>query len=348
MSQDNETISQAILRTEHFAKAVLYYKDLLSTNLNFKNNYLKLVEDIAYCGVRHNAGANIYPSQIFFCAIGKSAQVASLATSMFVSVGVLARFIHATEAFHGDLGMIGKNDFFVFISNNGHSEELLQLVPGLKERGVKTYAMTAKPNSPLAKQVDAVLTLPPLEEYCPLQQAPITSTLTSLALCQLLVASSVEVRKFSVEDYAKNHPGGAIGKRIFLKADDLMFKDIQRPRIDVNASFAQIVSSLTHYSKGALLVEDDAEKLLGLITEKDLRRAMTEFGPSVFSKTAHDIMNKTPKTYAPGALAIEVFQFMTQKKPILNVLPIVDRIGKSCGLIHVSELISAGFSLDLS
>ena len=336
-----EIISSALSRSEHFSSALLQYKTSLATDEKFQNTFWQLTEDIVSCALQQNKNIK----QLFFCAVGKSAQVASLATNMLISVGILARFIHPTEAFHGDLGVINENDIIVFISNNGNSSELLQLIPGLKQRLVKSYTITAKPNSPLAKQTNFVLQLPVAEEFCPLKQAPITSTLTSLALCQLLVASCIEARNFTLEDYAKNHPGGSIGKRIFLKVDDLMVKGNLLPIIAPEESFQKVISSLTHFSKGALIVQEH-DKLLGLITEKDLRTAMEKFGVNVFDKKAKDIMNTKPLTFSSGSLAADVFTFMTQKKPHLNVLPIVNQEGKAEGMIHIQDLISAGFSLE--
>lgn len=328
-------IQNAIERAEHFSKALLWYSDSLKNNALFKKNFLSLVSHLVQCSrIKGN-------NQVFFLAVGKSAQVASLLSSMLISVGVLARFVHPTEAFHGDLGVIGQKDVVVLISNNGKSSEILQLLPGLESRGVKSFAITSRADSPLAQACLQTLLISPFDEMCPLEQAPLTSTITTLALGQLIVAATIEERNYPIEEYAKNHPGGAIGKRIFLKVDDLMLQGENLPKIRPQAYFLEVVSTFTRHSKAALLVVED-DKFLGLISEKDLRTAMEKYQKSVFDLTAQEIMNKKPTTIQPGILAAEVKKFMSEKNPPFNILPIVDTKGNAIGMIRLLDLITAG------
>lgn len=333
-------IQNAIARTTHFAAAMEWFSQNLKENALFQKQFSDLAKTLANCSVKNKKNTK----NIFFIAVGKSAQVAQLAVSMLASVGIYARFIHATEAFHGDLGIVGKNDIAVLISNNGASNEILQLLPSLQARRVTLYAITSKETSPLATSSDHVLLIPPFSEMCPLNQAPITSTMTTLALCQLLVAATMELRKFSVEEYAQNHPGGAIGKRIFLKVDDLMHKGKNLPKIKKSEPFQKIVSTFTQYSKAGLLVIEN-KKFLGLITEKDLRKVMEKHGKDVFKLKAQDIMNTKPTTILPGVLAIDAMHTMTDHVPPFNLLPVVDKKGLAVGLIHIYDLISAGITV---
>ncbi|MES2615299.1 MAG: KpsF/GutQ family sugar-phosphate isomerase [Bdellovibrionota bacterium] len=329
-------LNNAITRSEHFAKSLAWYADALKNNFEFQSDFLNLVHHLIRCS--RNFSEN---NQAFFIAVGKSAQVASLLSSMLISVGILSRFVHPTEAFHGDLGVIGKNDIVILISNSGKSSELLQLLPGLEDRGVKTFAITSKPNSALAIACTHTLQISPFEEMCPLSQAPITSTITTLALGQLLVAATIEERNYSIEEYAKNHPGGAIGKRIFLKVDDLMLKGENLPQISPTALFLDVISCFTRFSKAALLVVNN-NKFLGLISEKDLRTSMEKYHKNVFDLKAQDIMNTKPTTIKPGLLAIEVKNLMAGKTPPFNILPVVDEQGNAVGLIRLLDLIAAG------
>lgn len=329
-------IERAGQRAEHFAHALAWYKESLKNNSNFAAQFMSLTQSLCLCArERENA------KHVFLIAVGKSAQVADLFASMLVSVGVLARFVHPTEAYHGDLGVVGRGDIVVLISNNGTSSELLQLLNGLKERQTFLYAITSKSESPLAKACENVLLIPPVEEMCPLKQAPLTSTISTLGLCQLLVAASMEMRAFSLDKYAKNHPGGAIGRRIFLKVDDLMHQGKSLPRVEPNASFQTVVSEFTRYSKGALLVMDK-QKMLGLISEKDLRKSMEVHGQAVFSLHAKDLMNPAPTSISIGTLAVDVLKRMTERTPPFNLFPVLNELGHAVGLIHLHDLMAAG------
>jgi arabinose-5-phosphate isomerase len=191
-----------------------------------------------------------------------------------------------------------------------------------------------------------VLLLPSVEEMCPLNQAPITSTVTTLALCQLVVAATMEARAFALEHYARNHPGGAIGKRIFVKVDDLMAQGNKLPVVSPQADFKECVSRMTEFACAALLVvEGDKGVLAGLISEKDLRVAMEKHGPAVFSLFARDIMNPTPLTVPQGTLAVDALALMENRPRPLNILPVVGPAREALGLLRIHDLISQGISL---
>jgi len=263
---------------------------------------------------------------------------------MLVSVGVCARFLHPTEAFHGDFGSVTEGDAVVCISNRGRSDEILAALPRLVERGCRVFAMTARADSPLAQAAEHVLLLPQVEEMCPLGQAPITSAVTTLALCQLVVAATMQYQRLAIERYARNHPGGAIGKRIFVKVDDLMAKGKMLPVVAEGADFKECVSRMTEFACAGVLVVSTG-LLTGLISEKDLRVAMEKHGPAVFTLFARDIMNPAPITIPAGTLAVDALALMENRPRPLNILPVVGPAREALGLLRIHDLVSQGISL---
>jgi len=330
MSRTLEQLNAQLLQSTDFQKAF--------------NDVLNLV-----CSCRvGQTGESQAPSQtLHFVAVGKSGGVAQVLVAMLASVGIQARFLHPTEALHGDLGSVVARDPVLLISNNGRSAELLAVLPMLKERGCQLVALTSRLDSPLAQACDTVLQLPVQSEACPLNQAPLTSTVTTLALGQLLVAASMEKRFYDVSSYARNHPGGAIGKRIFVRVDDLMVSGKYLPRISPADEFKKCISRMTECALGALLVVDSNDQLLGLIAERDLRSAIDARGPAVFDAVVSDIMNDKPITLKSGTLAVEALQIMENRPRPLNALPIVDEQGKALGLLRLHDLVSAGISTAL-
>lgn len=332
-------------RSAHMAQAVSWLGEELGRNPAHKSAFDALVN--ACCKVALDTPSTPEgPRQIVFVAVGKSGGVAQVAVAMLVSVGVNARFLHPTEAFHGDFGSVMPGDAVVCISNRGRSEEILAALPRLSERGCLLFAITARLDSPLARAAKHVLLLPPVEEMCPLNQAPITSTVTTLALCQLVVAATMEARAYALEHYARNHPGGAIGKRIFVKVDDIMAQGNQKPFISPDAPFKDCVSRMTDFACAALLVvAQDTGCLVGLIAEKDLRVAMEKYGPAVFTLFARDIMNPTPLTVPSGTLAVDALALMENRPRPLNILPVVGPSQEALGLLRIHDLVSQGISL---
>ena len=344
-SQHDSLLQSAGARVRHMSGALDWFNVQLSSNPAFGSEFLKLAELL--CKASSNllgTSVDAVGRQVHFVAVGKSGGVAQVLVSMFSSVGISARFLHPTEAFHGDFGSVWENDTVVCVSNNGRSSELLQVLPKLKERQCQLFAITSRDNSPLAKACDHVLLLPALEEFCPLNQAPITSTVATLALGQLLVAASMEIRAFDLEKYARNHPGGAIGKRIFVRVDSLMSQGPALPGITETATFTECVSAMTRFSLGALLVLRE-KSLVGLISEKDLRTAMEKWGPHVFSKSAADIMNPSPLVVKTGTLAIDALRIMENLPRPLSVLPIVTDHHEAAGLLRLHDLVAEGISL---
>jgi arabinose-5-phosphate isomerase len=283
-------------------------------------------------------------SQIHMTAIGKSGDVARLLVAMLTSVGIRATFLHPTEALHGDLGAVGPDDAVVMISYRGESSELLELAPLLKHRARTTVAITAFADAPLARLAQRVLLLPAVAEMSAHDHAPITSTVVTLALGQLLVAATMDGNQLDLESYAWNHPGGAIGRRIFTRVDDLMTTAELLPLVTPSATFEQVVSTMTDRALGLTFVVDGG-RLAGIITEKDLRDAMQRFHAKIFDTLAQAYMNPSPITIAPGTLAVEAFRMMQSRPRPLNFLPVVTAEGQPMGLVRMHDLMKAGIRL---
>lgn len=345
---EQDLLSSASERALHMSRAIEALHIQLKSSESFRDTFTHTTHLLCECRAADeqegSQSQRVSGRTLHFVAVGKSGGIAQVLVAMLASVGINARFLHPTEALHGDLGSVHSNDPVLLISNNGRSAEVLAVVPLLKERGCKLIAVTSRPDSPLAQTCERVLMLPSVPELCPLNQAPLTSTVSTLALGQLLVAASMEQRMFDLDSYARNHPGGAIGKRIFVRVDDLMVCGEYLPRVAATATFKEVVSRMTECAMGALIVVDEDDRMQGLIAERDLRSAMEQFGPQVFSRAVHELMNVSPVTVAPGTLAIEALQVMESRPRPLNGVPIVDESGRAIGFLRLHDLVSAGIT----
>lgn len=326
-------------RALHMASAIKWFADQLSQSESYQKKFRTLVE--AICSASPEKSTN---TQVHLVAVGKSGGVSQVFVSMLVSIGVRVRFLHPTEAFHGDLGSVSDGDVVICVSNFGRSAEILEILPNFKKRNCQIFCITAKENSPLGQACDVVITLPPFEEKCPLNQAPVTSTVTTLALCQLVVAATMEERAFGLESYARNHPGGAIGKRIFVRVDELMARGSGLPTVSGLETFSTCISKLTKFSLGAIVVVN-GKKLTGIITEKNIRVAIESYGKDVFNKTANDLMTANPIVIAAGSLAIDALKTMENRPKPISVLPVVDEENNALGLLRIHDLVAEGITL---
>ena len=336
-----QLIKSAAMRASHMSGALQWFAQQFDASEQYSKVFFELVQ--AVCSAAQSENKSVH-----FVAVGKSGGISQVAVAMLSSVGIRARYLHPTEALHGDLGAVGWCDVIIFVSRDGRSAELLQIISKFTDRNCKTFALTARPQSPLAQACQTVLLLPPVEENCPLNQCPLTSSVTSLAFCQLLVAATVEFRGYDLESYARNHPGGAIGKRIFVKVDDLMIRDQNLGVVTLNSSFQHCVSVMTQCGLGALIVCESLTntKLLGLISERDLRVAMEKWQAQVFEKSASDFMNNKPFTVLHGSLAIEALRIMENRPRPISVLPVVNDAGNALGMIRIHDLIASGITLE--
>lgn len=274
--------------------------------------------------------------RIVITGIGKSAIVAQKIVATLNSTGTPAVFMHAADAIHGDLGMVQQSDSIICISKSGNTPEIKLLVPLLKQSGNLLIGMVGDINSYLAKNADYILNTTVTEEACPNNLAPTTSTTAQIAMGDALAICLLEKRKFSKADFAKFHPGGALGKKLYLKVDDL-YRFNQMPMVDINANLKDIIVEISSKRLGATAVIDN-NKLVGVITDGDIRRMMEKTTDFIAIK-AMDIMSKQPKTVAPNEMAIQALEIMKSN----NITQLLVAENKQyLGFIHLHDLIREG------
>ena len=275
--------------------------------------------------------------RLILTGIGKSAIVAQKIVATLNSTGTPAMFLHAADAIHGDLGMIRPNDLVLCLSKSGESSEIKVLIPLLKNFGNPLIAMTAQRSSTLARQADYLLWTPIEQEADPNNLAPTASTTSQMALGDALAVALLAYKGFSPEDFGKFHPGGALGKQLYLRVRDL-YTLHERPVIGPDASLKDIILEISSKRLGATAVLDEQGQLLGIITDGDLRR-MLQRGGDFSSVSAHDLLVRTPKSIAPDALAVSALALMREHS-ISQLLVLEDN--HYLGMVHLHDLIREG------
>ena len=276
--------------------------------------------------------------RVVVSGIGKSGHIARKIAATFASTGTPAFFVHAAEASHGDLGMVTAADCFVAISNSGEAEELLRVVPILKRQGAKLIAITGRPRSSLALLADVHLDAHVEVEACPLDLTPTASTTTVLALGDALAVTMLEARGFGAEDYARSHPGGALGRRLLTHVRDVMRTGDAMPVVDADASLvaALLESSKKGMAMTAVLAADGS--VAGIFTDGDLRRLIETTHDFADVRVA-DVMHRAPRSIAPDRLAAEAADVMEQHR--INQLLVVDADNRLVGALHIHDLTHA-------
>ncbi len=276
--------------------------------------------------------------RVVVTGMGKSGHIGSKIAATLASTGTPAMFVHPGEASHGDLGMIKPVDVVLAISNSGESDELVAILPVLKRLGVPLIAMTGGMNSALAQHADVVLDSSVSKEACPLNLAPTASTTTQLALGDALAVALLDARGFKAEDFARSHPGGALGRRLLTHVSDVMRKDTQVPSVLPTASFSELMQEMSRKGLGASAIVHEQQEVLGIFTDGDLRR-LVEKGLDLRSLVAQDVMHAKPRTVNQNALAVEAAELMEQYK-ITSVLVINDA-GQLSGALNTNDLMRA-------
>ncbi len=274
--------------------------------------------------------------RIIVSGIGKSAIIANKMVATFNSTGTPAIFLHAADAIHGDLGMIQRDDVVILISNSGNTPEIKVLAPFIKSGGNKLIAMVGKENSFLAQQADFVLSTHVEKEACPHNLAPTSSTTAQLALGDALAVCLLEMKGFTAEDFARYHPGGALGKRLYLKIADV-WPGNPMPVVGPEANLAEVIFEISSKRLGATAVVSN-KQLLGIITDGDLRRMMQK-NIRYEKMKARDIMTKSPKTVGSDTMAVEALALM--KKFNITQLVVTDK-KKFLGFVHLHDLLKEG------
>lgn len=274
--------------------------------------------------------------RIIITGMGKSGHIGKKIAATLASTGTPSFFVHPGEASHGDLGMITHNDAVIMLSNSGETVELSDLIHYCKRLSIPLISITSREDSTLAIASDVALILPNSPEACPMGLAPTTSTTLSLALGDAIAVTLLNRKGFSVPDFKMFHPGGKLGQQLKM-VKDLMFKGTALPLVSPSTLMGDGIVTMTAKSMGCLLVVDTNNKLLGVVTDGDLRRHM---GPTLLETSVEDIMTTTPKTIGPKALAAEAVAFMNTHK-IMNVC-VIDEKGILVGLLTMHECLKVG------
>jgi arabinose-5-phosphate isomerase len=272
--------------------------------------------------------------------MGKSGHVARKIAATLASTGTPALFVHPAEASHGDLGMIVAGDAVLALSNSGETAELADLVAHTRRFGLPLVAITAQPGSALARAADVALILPKAAEACPMGLAPTTSTTMQLALGDAIAVALLTRRGFSAADFHRIHPGGRLGARL-RRVKELMHSGPAMPIAAPDTTMATALLLITEKRFGCLGVTGADGRLLGIITDGDLRRAM---GPDLLSRRADQVMTRSPRTIGPDALAVEALHLMNAHERPVTTLFVVDCDGLPLGILHVHDLLRAGLA----
>jgi arabinose-5-phosphate isomerase len=275
--------------------------------------------------------------RVVVSGIGKSGHVARKLAATFASTGTPAFFVHPAEASHGDLGMVTADDVFVAMSNSGESEELMAILPIIKRLGSKLIAITGKPGSSLARLADVHLNAGVAKEACPMNLAPTASTTAALALGDALAVAVLEERGFGPDDFARSHPGGALGRRLLTYVRDVMRTGDQVPKVMPESTVRDALFQLTAKRMGMTAIVDENQRVKGIFTDGDLRRVLERSGDFRGLPIA-SVMTPGPRTIGPDQLAVEAVELMERHR--INQMLVIDEAGKLIGALNMHDLFS--------
>lgn len=295
------------------------------------SNFTAAVEMILACEGR-----------VIVTGMGKSGLIGQKIAATFASTGTPAFFLHPAEGIHGDLGMVTARDVVLALSNSGETDEVINILPVLRRIGAKIIAMTGREQSTLSQNADVFLDVGVAKEACPLGLAPTASTTATLALGDALAVALLCERKFTPEEFALFHPGGSLGRKLLLTVEKVMHGGEDNPIIEMHKTLKEALFVITSKGLGATSVIDEKGKLMGIITDGDIRRSL-EKGYDVLNRPLAETMTRTPKTITPEKLAAQALQIMENNKPRpITVLPVTDNDKKPVGMLHLTDLLKAG------
>jgi arabinose-5-phosphate isomerase len=281
--------------------------------------------------------------KIVILGVGKSGIIAQKIAATMTSTGTGALHLHPSDALHGGIGIINSDDVVMILSNSGETDEIIEMLPYLKRRQVPIIALVGNLNSTLGRRADAVIDGSVDQEACPLNLAPTTSTTVALALGDALALTLMQVKGLTPDDFAINHPGGQLGKRLTLTVADLMHSGADNPTIALGAMWVEVVKRISAGGLGAVNVVDDAGRLAGIITDGDLRRAIQRLDHEALAKLrCEEIMTRNPTVANPELLAYDALQLMEDRPSQISVLPVVDGERVCVGLIRVHDIVRSG------
>lgn len=319
---------------ENFAKVV----ELLRIEARAIEHTAKNLDETSVTGALSLLGE--CDGKVVLLGVGKSGVIAQKIAQTMTSTGTVAVFVHPSDALHGSLGVIASGDVVIALSNSGETEEILNLLPALKQRNISLIAIVGKADSALARKADVVLDASVDQEACPLNLAPTTSTTVALAIGDALAMTLMQAKGWTAEDFASNHPAGNLGKRLTLRVADLMHES---PNIQPAAGWMEVVTTISKFGLGAVNVVDDSAHLKGIVTDGDLRRVLEKTAPDNFSSlTAENMMTAGPVTVSADVLAYEALKIMEDRPSQISVLPVVDENGVCLGLLRLHDIVKSG------
>jgi len=281
--------------------------------------------------------------KVVILGVGKSGIIGQKIAATLTSTGTAALYLHPSDALHGGLGIVQQDDVVIVLSNSGETDEIVGMLPHLKNRGVAIIAIVGNLNSTLANRADAVLDASVDQEACPLNLAPTTSTTVALAIGDALAMTVMKVKGLTTDDFAVNHPAGRIGKRLTLRVADLMHTNGENPTIATGSSWVDVVRAISKGGLGAVCVVDPQGRLAGIITDGDLRRAIEHTNSDELAKlTCDDFMTRQPAVATQDLLAFDALRLMEDRPSQISVLPVVDEDQNCVGLIRVHDIVRSG------
>lgn len=315
-----QRLGRAVIETEAAAVAAL------AARIN--GNFARACELMLHCAGR-----------IVVLGMGKSGHIGGKIAATLASTGSPAFFVHPGEASHGDLGMITRADVVLALSNSGETEEILTILPLIKRLNVPLVALTGNTRSTIARAADVNIDVSVAQEACPLGLAPTSSTTATLAMGDAIAVALLEARGFTADDFARSHPGGRLGRRLLLLIDDVMHRGEQIPKVRETAPLSAALVEMSKKGLGMTTVVDARDRLVGVFTDGDLRRALDQ-SVDVHNTTIAAVMTRGCKTARPDMLAAEALQLMEKHR--INALPVTDADGKLVGAFNMHDLLRAG------
>lgn len=305
------------------------------------------IEAAAILGLKQRLGATFSLAveamlsprgRVVVMGMGKSGHIGRKIAATLASTGTPAHFVHTGEAIHGDLGMVQPNDLVLAISNSGESDELAAILPVVKRIGAIVVAMTGRLDSTLARHADIVLDCSVAKEACPLNLAPTASSTAQLAMGDALAVALLDARGFKAEDFARSHPGGALGRKLLTHVRDVMRGGDAVPRIGPQAILTEVMQEMSRKGLGAVAIVDSDAQVLGVFTDGDLRR-LVERGADLRALTAQQVMRAGPKSIRADALAVDAAGLMEQHR--ITCVLVLDDAGRLCGALNSNDLMRA-------
>ncbi len=314
------SLAQEVLQTEA--------NGILAMMARLDHNFEKAIGLIMAC-----------PSRVIITGIGKSGIIGQKIAATLNSTGTSSFFLHPVEAMHGDLGIVTADDVILALSNSGETPELTMLLPNFKKRGNQLIAMTGNLTSTLARTADAVLDVGVEREACPLGLAPTASTTAALAMGDALAVVLLNRKQFKESDFLRNHPGGSLGERLKVQVEEVMLSGERIPQVSPETSFAEALAELNDKNIGAVLVVSAEKRILGILTDGDIRRLMVK-SAGIFARQVAEVMTKSPKTIQADLLAADALSLMQRHE--VMVLPVADRDQQLVGILHLHDLLGKG------